>query len=109
MQPTRMSFGINREAQFTGPESARWSPLSGMQSQQQPKPPLRRLSDAVEEAFRFALTRGDLATAEDLLGVLRALHERDRIKYPERRNADATLALAEQELVAKRASRQRRF
>jgi len=108
MQPTRMSFGINREAQFTGPESARWSPLSGMQAQQPPQP-LRRLSDSIEEAFRFALTRGDAATAEDLLEVLRALHERDRIKHPERRNAEAALHLAEQELAAKRASRQRRF
>jgi hypothetical protein len=49
----------------------------------------RRLEDAVEDVFRLALQRGDIESAEDLLGVLESMHARAQGRY--RRNRSSSL------------------
>ena len=41
----------------------------------------QRLEDAVEDVFRAALQRDDLAAAQDLLGVLQSIHARGRVRF----------------------------
>jgi hypothetical protein len=70
----------------------------------------RRLADMIDETFRLSLARGDIATAEDLLGVLQAMLERERVKtQSDRRRTDTRLERARRELEAKKAARYRRY
>ncbi len=64
----------------------------------------------IDETFRFAIGRGDIATAEDLLAVLEAMRERERVKAgSERRRGDPLLDQARRELDARKAARYRRY
>lgn len=66
----------------------------------------RRLEDAIEDAFHQALQRGDLAAAEDLLGVLEKVHTRARITFKaERKGTLAMLERARRELATRKARR----
>jgi hypothetical protein len=70
----------------------------------------RRLADAIDDAFRLALDRGEIATAEDLVGVLQAMSERERVKtHGDRRRTDTRLERVRRELEAKKAARYRRY
>jgi hypothetical protein len=64
----------------------------------------RRLEDAVEDVFRAALQRGDLASAEDLLGVMESMHARARIRFNAERHGTALMiARARKELESRKA------
>jgi hypothetical protein len=66
----------------------------------------RRLEDAVEDVFRAALQRGDLASAEDLLGVMENMHARARLRFNTERHGTALMiARARKELEMRRARR----
>jgi len=76
-----------------------------------PSPKMRRrLADAIGEAFRIALARGDVTTAEELLAVLQGMCERERIKLQhDRRGGDPLLERAKRELEARKSARYRRY
>lgn len=99
---SRLSFTIGQSPQF-GSDPGPLMPA--------PTPPSRRrLADAIDEAFHIALSRGDVATAEELLNVMQGAYERARIRAPsERRGTDPLIERARQELEAKKASRFRRY
>lgn len=102
---TRMSFKIGEEPQFTTPSL---SLANGAGSAEPPS--RRRLGDVINEAFRIALSRGDVATAEELLNVLEGTYERARVRTPsERRRGDPLLERARRDLEAKKAARYRRY
>jgi hypothetical protein len=66
----------------------------------------RRLEDAVEDVFRAALQRGDLASAADLLGVMENMHARARVRFnAERKGTAIMIDRARNELEARRARR----
>ena len=66
----------------------------------------RRLEDAVEDVFRAALHRGDLASAEDLLGVMESMHVRARVRFQaERKGTVAMLERARKELASRKSRR----
>ncbi|HEY3845778.1 MAG TPA: hypothetical protein VGL95_01545 [Acetobacteraceae bacterium] len=66
----------------------------------------RRLEDAVEDVFRVALQRGDLASAEDLLGVMESMHARARIRFNVPRLGTAQMIeRARKELESRKARR----
>lgn len=68
----------------------------------------RRLEDAVEDVFRLAMQRGDLASAEDLLGVMESMHIRACLRFnAERRGTVVMLERARRELEARKAARRR--
>lgn len=68
----------------------------------------RRLADAVDEAFRLALAKDDLSTAEGLLDVLQNMRARDRVvRHVERRHADPLIDLARRELDSRKSGRRR--
>jgi hypothetical protein len=99
----RMSFGIGGGTRLT--------PLG---ESSQPSPPpyqvqnwlRRRLEDAVEDVFHAALQRGDLASAEDLLGVMEGMHARARVRFnSERRGTALMLDRARKELESRKARR----
>jgi hypothetical protein len=99
----RLSFGIGGGVKLT--------PLG--ESQAAAPPPYqvqnwlrRRLEDAVEDVFRAALQRGDLASAEDLLGVMESMHARARVRFnSERRGTALMIDRARKELEARKARR----
>ena len=101
----RMSFGIGG--------AARLSPLGAGRPDASAEPPYqvqnslrRRLEDAVEDVFRAALQRGDLASAEDLLGVMENMHARARVRFQaERKGTVAMLDRARKELDARKSRR----
>ncbi|HUB14075.1 MAG TPA: hypothetical protein VMB34_19145 [Acetobacteraceae bacterium] len=101
----RMSFGIGG--------TARLSPLAENRLGAAAEPPYhaqnwlrRRLEDAVEDVFRAALQRGDLASAEDLLGVLENMHARARLRFKsERKGTVAMIERARKELEARKTRR----
>jgi hypothetical protein len=98
-----MSFGIGGNARFSPPAEDRigHGPASQMQSWMR-----RRLEDAVEDVFRAAMQRGDLAAAEDLLGVMENMHARAKVRYQaERRGAAVTIERGWKELEARKARR----
>lgn len=98
-----MSFALSRSAQLTayGPRGQNGGAAQG---------PQRRLTDAVEEVFRLALQRGDMATAEELLGVLEGLHERARVTWrSERRNGAQQVERARRDFDARKAARYGRY
>jgi hypothetical protein len=66
----------------------------------------RRLEDTVEDVFRAALQRGDLASAEDLLGVMENMHARARVRFhAERRGTALMIERSRKELDARKARR----
>jgi hypothetical protein len=102
----RMSFGLGRGVKLT--------PLSDKgQSEAGPPPPYqvqnwlrRRLEDTVEDVFRAALQRGDLASAEDLLGVMENMHARARVRFhAERRGTALMIERARRELETRKTRR----
>ena len=102
----RLSFAIGQPPR-TGPADSgakTHAPLG-------PSPKVRRrLADAIDEAFRLALARGDIATAEELLAVLQGMRERERIKpHDDRRRDDPVLDRARRELEARKSARYRRY
>ncbi len=58
----------------------------------------RRLSDRVEDVFHEACLNGDLETAEELLAVLEAMHNRRQAVLTERRMNTDYLVRARDEL-----------
>lgn len=99
-----MSFGIGQAPQFVSPELELRNHAPAASTSR------RRLADAVDEAFRIALSRGEIATAEELLNVLQGVYERARVKtVGDRRRSDALIERARQELEAKKAARYRRY
>lgn len=102
----RLSFGIG--------SSASLSPLSDNRSGTASQPPSyqvqnwlrRRLEDAVEDVFRAAMQRGDLAAAEDLLGVIENMQARARIRFgAERKGTALMIERSRKELEARKARR----
>jgi hypothetical protein len=98
-----MSFGLGGGAKLT--------PL-GENNQASPPPSQaqnwlrRRLEDAVEDVFRAALQRGDLASAEDLLGVMESMHARARVRFSsERRGTALMIDRARKELDSRKSRR----
>jgi hypothetical protein len=98
-----MSFGLGGGAKLT--------PL-GENNQASPPPYQaqnwlrRRLEDAVEDVFRAALQRGDLASAEDLLGVMESMHARARVRFSsERRGTALMIDRARKELDSRKSRR----
>jgi hypothetical protein len=66
----------------------------------------RRLEDAVEDVFRAAMQRGDLASAEDLLGVMESMHARARIRFnAERKGTAMMIDRARKELDSRKSRR----
>jgi hypothetical protein len=66
----------------------------------------RRLEDAVEDVFRAALQRGDLASAEDLLCVMESMHARARVRFQSPRHGTALMIeRARKELESRKARR----
>jgi hypothetical protein len=99
------SFGTGKAANLT---------QLGGRSQMAPAAPTyrvqnwlrRRLEDAVEDVFRVALQRGDLASAEDLLGVMESMHARARIRFNVPRLGTAQMIeRARKELESRKARR----
>jgi hypothetical protein len=100
-----MSFGLRGGAKLT--------PL-GERPDSEPSPPpyqvqnwlRRRLEDTVEDVFRAALQRGDLASAEDLLGVIENMHARARVRFhAERVGTALMIERARKELEARKTRR----
>jgi hypothetical protein len=65
----------------------------------------RRLSDQVDYVFQAACLSGDLATAEDLLGVLERIYARRAASMPERRLNDDVLVNARSELARRKSTK----
>ncbi len=60
----------------------------------------RRVSDAVEDAFRRACLAGDVATARDLVGVMEAMIQRgERLREGERRQLPGRVQQLHRELA----------
>jgi len=100
-----MAFGIRGAPNLT---------LLGEKSREAPSPPpyqvqnwlRRRLEDAVEDVFRAALQRGDLASAGELLGVMESMHARARVRFgAERKGTAMMIDRARKELEARKARR----
>lgn len=100
---SRLSFTIGESSQLGATD-----PVTLLAA---PTPPTRRrLADAIHEAFQIALSRGDLATAEELLNVMQGAYERARVKATsDRRGGDALIERARLELEARKAARYRRY
>jgi hypothetical protein len=65
----------------------------------------RRLSDRVSDVFDEACISGDLATAEELLAVLEAMHTRRQALVGERRLSADDMVRAREQLAARKAER----
>lgn len=103
---SRLSFTIGRSHQIRTPDAEPSGPVSGAGAHRS----RRRLADAIDEAFRIALSRGDLATAEELLGVMQGTYERARVRASgDRRRSDPLIERARLELEARKAARYRRY
>lgn len=101
-----MSFGIGGTARLSPqgngrPDATREPPPYHAQNWLR-----RRLEDAVEDVFRAALQRGDLASADDLLGVMENMHTRARVRFQaERKGTVAMLERARRELESRKSRR----
>lgn len=101
----RMSFGIGGNVGMTprgdGNPATPADPPPRMQSWLR-----RRLEDVVEDVFRAALQRGDLASAGDLLGVMESMHARAKVRFnAERRGTAVMIERARKELEARKSRR----
>jgi hypothetical protein len=101
---------MTRGFSFVIPGSVKLSP-PGREATDPPayqarNPLRRRLEDAVEDVFHAALERGDLAAAEDLLGVLESMHARARVRFRvERKGTPLMIDRARNELGSRKARR----
>ncbi|HUN44525.1 MAG TPA: hypothetical protein VMU81_29915 [Acetobacteraceae bacterium] len=96
-----MSFGVGGNARFSPPDEDRVGHGASHQGWMR-----RRLEDAVEDVFRTALRRGDLASAEDLLGVMENMHARAKVRFQgERRGAAVAIERGRKELEERKARR----
>ncbi len=66
----------------------------------------RRLSDRVADVFSEACMSGDLETAEELLTVIEAMHERRQQLVGERRIGNEDVVRAREELASRKAERE---
>jgi hypothetical protein len=102
-----------RDFSFAISRSANLVPLGGRSQEAASPPPYevenslrRRLEDAVEDVFRAALKRGDLGSAEDLLGVMESMHARARVRFkPDRKGTPLMIERSRNELEARKARR----
>ena len=97
-----MSFGVGSSANLSSiTDDSRQRRTPQMQSWLR-----RRLEDAVEDIFHAAIQRGDLASAEDLLGVMENMHARARVRFQtERRGTALMIEQCRKELEGRRARR----
>ena len=95
----RLSFSVEQTAQLSRPSAV---PVN----LQDRRRPTRRLSDAVEEALRAALHRGNVMIAEDLFGVMESIMALDRIKIPsDRRRSGEAMDRIRLDIEARKAQR----
>lgn len=101
-----MSFGVGGAAHLT--------PLGETRNAAASPPPYqvqswlrRRLEDAVEDVFHAAMQRGDLASAEDLLGVLENMQARARVRFRVERHGTAIMIERNRKELESRKSRRR--
>ena len=67
----------------------------------------RRLRDRVEDLFQDACVAGDLATAEELLGVLENMQKRRQRTGQDRRASDSPFTAAREELARRKRAAER--
>jgi hypothetical protein len=101
---------MTRGFSFVIPGSVKLSPPgqeAAMPPAYEARNPLRqRLEDAVEDVFHAALERGDLASAQDLLGVLESIHVRARVRFrAERKGTALMIDRARNQLGSRKARR----
>jgi len=100
-----MSFGVRGAANLTA-FGEKYQAASSPPPYQVQNWLRRRLEDAIEDVFRVALQRGDLASAEDLLGVMESMHARARVRFHAERHGTALMIdRARKELEARKARR----
>ncbi len=101
----QFSFAIGRVAKLMPPaDQTLEQPCAGPPVQQDPL--RRRLEDAVEDVFHSALRGGDLASAEELLGVMEAMHIRARVRFQhERKGTPLMIDRARNELTLRKTRR----
>ena len=96
------SFSIDRSANFRPRPDSGVGPTS-VAAYARSDPRRRRLEDAVEDVFHAALRHGDLASAEELLGVIEGMATRHRLGFRgERRSTRAMIERARGEMAARR-------
>lgn len=102
-----MSFGVGRSGHLSA------SDADGNAGFGAPAPARlrRRLIDVLEAAFSTALQQGDLATAEELLGVMENMQARAKVsmRSDRRVGGERRLERARQDLAARKQARYRRF
>jgi hypothetical protein len=101
----RMSFGVGSSANLSSVvDDPRAGHRAGPQMQSWMR---RRLEDSVEDIFHVALQRGDLASAEDLLGVMENMQARAKVRYNSDRRGTAMMIERCRTELAERKSRRR--
>ena len=101
-----MSFGIGGAANLAATTEQR-NAAAGTPAYQAQNWLRRRLEDAVEDVFHAALQRGDLASAEDLLGVIENMHTRARVRFKAERKGTAMMIERNRKELESRKSRRR--
>lgn len=101
----KFSFGIHKSTTLSQPgERSQEAPSASAHQRQNLL--RRRLEDLVEDLFYAALKRGDLASAEDLLGVMENMQARARVRLQAVRKGTALMiARARDELELRKARR----
>lgn len=102
-----------RQFSFSIDGSAHFAPPAQNNREALPPPPFqgrnplrRRLEDAVEDVFHAAVMRGDLASAEDLLGVMENIQVRGRLRFrSERKGSPLMIDRARNDLAARKTRR----
>jgi hypothetical protein len=99
-----MSFGVGGTANLSSVVDGRHGgPHTSYQVQSWLR---RRLEDAVEDVFRAAMQRGDLAAAEELLGVIENMHARAKVRFnAERGGTTQMIERSRRELEARKIRR----
>ncbi|MGA3401776.1 MAG: hypothetical protein ABSC95_21395 [Acetobacteraceae bacterium] len=104
----QFSFSIGGSANLMPPTEKNLAAPSAPPYQVQ-NPLRRRLEDAVEDVFHAALVRGDIASAEDLLGVMESIEVRGRLRFQsERKGTSVMIGRARNELASCKARRRSR-
>jgi len=99
------SFSLAGQADFA-PTPPNAHPPSQPLPGQSVAPRRRRLEDAVEDLFYTALERGDLAAAEDLVGVIESIRDRTSLLLKtDRGSTRMTIERARRELASRRRRR----
>ncbi len=89
---------------FTPPEPP--PPISTLVRERINRVLRRRLSDRVTDVFYEACVGGDLETAEELLAVLEAMHERRQAAMSDRRIGNSEIVQAREALNERKAERE---